>query len=80
MIIVTVSFRTDTTDKAYDLEIPGNVPASVLRHQIAAAIREYSGHTVKGTGLFVRRLNRCIGPGETPDEAGIWNGDILEIK
>lgn len=80
MVIVTVNYQTERGDRSYDLEIPCTIPTSVLTGQICSALHDYTGKQISCTSVFCARLGRSLRQEETFDEAGIWNGDILELK
>lgn len=80
MLIVTVSCQTANGECAYDLEIPGNVPGTVLKTQICSVLHDYTRQQFRQDTLYIQRLQRCLEPDETADQAGIWSGDVLVLK
>ena len=79
-IIVTIR----TPDKRnYDCEIPTDVPARKIGHDIAEQLEAYVGEALfpaEERHIYSERLNRTLAPEETFCAAGIWNGDYLTIS
>ena len=84
MVIVTLSFNTAAGETSYDMEMPCQVPAKVLISHICQTINLYCEGTVElqpqDKGLWCHRLQRLLAPGETLEDAGIWNGDRIDLK
>lgn len=84
MVIVTLSFVSGGAEKSYDMEMPCQVNAKSLTANICQTLNLYSeGRIVlepSALQLWCRRLNRMLTPNETFEDAGIWNGDHLELK
>lgn len=83
-IIVTV---TDLKKSfLYDLELPVDIPQKKLTEDIVEALNGYDpalGLSADGAGLYCNRTGKRLGPDETLESAGVWNGDyvtILEVK
>lgn len=82
-VIVTVHFPYQGKLSGYDMEVPCHVAAQLLCEHIVQTLNGYSSrYNLKSTGsrLFCPRLGRVLSPAETLHEAGIWNGDYLELK
>ena len=83
MVMVTILVKAEGKNIAYDMELPVNVPALILVNQIVETLNEYrralriSG---KNKVLWAKRLDRNINPDETLENAGIWDGDYLELN
>ena len=83
MVMVTILLKVEGKSVAYDMELPGNVPAVILVNQIVETLNEYrralriSG---KNKVLWAKRLDRIVNPDETLEHAGIWDGDYLELN
>lgn len=84
MVIVTLTYRRDGVEKNYDMEMPYNVPARILGSHICQTLENYTGIPVRRADtpvqLYCRRLNRMLNSGETLEQAGIWNGDHMELR
>ena len=84
MVIVTLSFTQNGSEKAYDMEIPCHVPVNILIRHICETLRNYSEGSLRPNAenlrLFCRRLNRMLATNETFEQAGIWNGDYIDLK
>ena len=84
MVIVTLSFFTGSGETSYDMEMPCQVAARLLISHICQTVSLYSEGAVdlqpQGLRLYCRRLDRVLTPEETLENAGIWNGDHLELK
>ena len=84
MVIVTMSYSWEGGDKSYDMEIPCDVPARILVNHICQTLKNYtSGKTrlsPERLRLFCRRLNRSLEANETFEQAGIWNGDYIDLR
>ena len=76
MVMVTILVKAEGKNIAYDMELPANVPALILVNQYRRALR-ISG---KNKVLWAKRLDRNINPDETLENAGIWDGDYLELN
>ena len=80
-IVVTV--QAENLDKTYDLEVPTNVKARQLAANIKEVLNAYLSQNVlkeRTYKLFSERLRREINDNETFYEAGIWNGDVIQMK
>ena len=80
MIIVTIQFLMLNKRKSYDMEIPTDVPFSVVVAQIAETINSYNpSYNLSSLGMCLesKRLGRVLNYDETVESAGIWNGDFL---
>lgn len=80
-IIVTV------TDEAghfsYDLEVSTKLEINKLLNDIVEALNGYNPELFLNAlryEVVCIRTNHIIGSGETLEDAGIWNGDILVLK
>ena len=84
MVIVTLSFVTGGAEKSYDMEMPCQVNAKALTAHICQTLNLYSEGRIQlqptALQLWCRRLNRALSAYETLDDAGIWNGDHLDLK
>lgn len=84
MVIVTLSLSTGAEEKSYDMEMPCQVPVRPLIAHICQTLNLYSEGTLdpkpQGLRLWCRRLERMLAPDETLEDAGIWNGDHLDLK
>lgn len=84
MVIVTLTCTADAEEKSYDMEMPCQVPVRPLIAHICQTISLYTEGTVnlqpQGLQLHCRRLNRTLTPEETLEDAGIWNGDHMDLK
>lgn len=79
---VIVTITNSQKSFLYDIEAPNNVPVEKLIFDIADVLNNYVPElslNVTGKQLFCSRLNRIIGPKETFEKAGVWNGDYLVI-
>lgn len=80
---VIVTLRSAAFSGTYDLEIPTDTAAGRLVKDIAETISSYRGEPsfpAASYGLYCERLGRMIHKTETFAEAGIWSGDIIEMK
>lgn len=84
MVIVTLTCTAAAAEKSYDLEMPCQVPARPLIAHICQTINLYTEGAVdlqpQGLRLWCRRLERALSPEETLEDAGIWNGDHIDLK
>lgn len=84
MVIVTLSCFTGSGEISYDMEMPCQVPARPLIAHICQTINQYTEGSVslqpQGLQLHCRRLNRALTLEETLENAGIWNGDHIDLK
>lgn len=84
MVIVTLSCYADGTEKSYDMEMPCQIAARPLTAHICQTLSYYTEGGIQiepaGKRLHSRRLNRELSPEETLEEAGIWNGDHIDLK
>lgn len=80
---VIVTLKSSRLSGTYDLEIPTNTPAGKIVSDIQEIIEAYRSESVFTPGeyvLYCERLGRMLADRETFDEAGVWSGDILEMK
>ena len=84
MIIVTLSYYTGSGETSYDMEMPCQVPARLLIAHICQTVSLYTEGAVElqpqSLRLHCRRLERALSPEETLEDAGIWNGDHIDLK
>lgn len=84
MVIVTLSFVAGGTEKSYDMEMPCQANVKSLTAHICQTLQLYSEGRIElqplALQLRCRRLDRVLNPNETLEDAGIWNGDHLELK
>lgn len=84
MVIVTLTFKAGAEEKSYDMEMPCQVPVRPLISHICQTLNLYLEGTAdlqpQGLRLWCRRLERALSPEETLEDAGIWNGDHLDLK
>lgn len=84
MVIVTLRCGSGENKKHYDMEMPCGVPALYLVKHICETLRAYSGGRLHLDSarltLYCPRLDRTLHNTETLENAGIWNGDYLELK
>lgn len=84
MVIVTLSCTANSVEKSYDLEMPCQVPVKPLITHICQTLNLYTEGAAdlkpQGLGLWCRRLERMLTPDETLEDAGIWNGDHIDLK
>ena len=82
-VIVTLSFKFEGNVRGYDMEIPCSVPASTLVHHIAQTLHGYHSYyrfPQSGGMLYCHRLHRYLAPSETFRDAGIWDGDYVDLQ
>ena len=81
MVIVTL---TCAAEKSYDMEMPCQVPVKPLITHICQTLNLYTEGAInlqpQSLRLWCRRLERVLSPGETLEDAGIWNGDHIDLK
>lgn len=84
MVIVTLSYYGGSGETSYDMEMPCQVPARPLIAHICQTINLYTQGAValrpQSLRLYCRRLERTLTPEETLENAGIWNGDHIDLK
>ena len=84
MVIVTLSYDTGSGETSYDMEMPCQVPARPLIAHICQTISLYTEGAAalqsQSLRLYCRRLERALSPEETLEDAGVWNGDHLDLK
>lgn len=84
MKIVTFTFSMGGGEISYDMEMPCQVPARTLITHICQTINLYSEGALdlqpQGLQLWCRRLERVLSANETLEDAGVWNGDHLDLK
>ena len=84
MVIVTLTFKAGAEEKSYDMEMPCQVPVCSLSVHICQTLDFYLEGTAdlrpQGLQLWCRRLERTLFAEETLEDAGVWNGDHLDIK
>ena len=84
MVIVTLTYRPDGVEKSYDMEMPCDVPARILGKHICQTLENYTGAAVwqanEPVQLYCQRLNRMLSPSESLEQAGVWNGDHMELR
>ena len=83
MIIVTLTFTAGGEAISYDMEMPCQVPARTLIAHICQTVNLYCEGALElqpqGLQLRCRRLERVLAPTETLEDAGVWNGDHLDL-
>ena len=83
MVIATLSFVAGSETLSYDMEMPCQVETKSLITHICQTIQQYTEGRISldpnTLQLSCRRLNRTLHSQETFDDAGIWNGDHLEL-
>lgn len=84
MVIVSLTYHWFGGERSYDMEIPSHVPAKILVTHISQTLKNYTSGKISPAGnnlrLSCRRLNRVLAPDETFEQAGIWNGDHIDLK
>lgn len=80
-IVITV--QAENLDKIYDLEVPTNVKVRQLAENIRDVLNSYLSDKVLNQShciLYSERLQRVLSNEETFYEAGIWNGDVIQMR
>ncbi len=80
-LIVTIRDRKKRFNM-YDIEIPFDVQISVLKKDIVETLNSYKKRlnlSDANVRLGSARLGRTLGDNETPESAGIWNGDYIDF-
>ncbi len=72
-VIVTVRRESDAWER--DLDIPADIPVEVLVREICLAMGWSDVYEV-----YADSQKRVLQPGETPVQAGIWDGDVLTFQ
>ena len=84
MVIVTLSHSTAGSEISYDMEMPTQIAVKPLTSHICQTLSHYTENRIQpdpaGKKLWCRRLERILSPNETLEDAGIWNGDHLELR
>lgn len=84
MVIVTLTYGAGSEETSYDMEMPCQVPVRPLITHICQTLSHYSEGALdpnpQGLRLWCRRLERVLAPDETLEDAGIWNGDHMDLK
>ncbi len=84
MVIVSLSYSTSDGSRTYDMEMPCHIPVKTLAEQICQTLALYTGdgtfYNLGRPQLYCRRLGRNLHPQETLEQAGVWNGDYIEMK
>ena len=79
-LIVTVG--DSFSGRKFDLEVPKDVESEKLLDDSLETLRGYAPELqwrISEVALWDRRLGRMLKPGETLEEAGVWNGDTLYL-
>lgn len=79
-LIVTVC--DNFSGRQFDLEVPKDVESEKLLDDILETLRGYAPELqwrIAEVSLWDRRLGRLLKPGETLENAGVWNGDYLYL-
>lgn len=84
MVIVSLTYTAAGTSRTYDMEMPCHIPAKTLAEHICQTLDLYTGGTTGPSRarlqLYCRRLGRVLGPQETLEQAGVWNGDHIDMQ
>lgn len=84
MVIVTLTCSAGPDEKSYDMEMPCQIPVRPLIAHICQTLSLYTEGTLdpkpQGLRLWCRRLERMLTPDETLEDAGVWNGDHIDLK
>lgn len=67
----------------YDIEIPSDVPIGQLKKDIVETLNSYKASlslSEAGVVLSSKRMDRNFKDDETPQSAGIWNGDYIYLN
>lgn len=79
-IIVTINDSKETF--TIDMQIPTNLACEQLLVDIRETLKGYSEGLITEDikqKIYSNRLKRELEDTETPEQAGIWNGDILTL-
>lgn len=79
-LIVTVG--DSFSGRKFDLEVPADVESEKLLDDILETLRGYAPELqwrISEVTLWAQRLGRVLKPGETLEQAGVWNGDYLYL-
>ena len=84
MVIVTLSCTSEGAEKSYDMEMPCQIAVKPLTAHILQTLSHYTENRIQidpaGRQLWCRRLQRVLQETETLEDAGIWNGDHLDLR
>lgn len=84
MVIVSLSYAAPGGTRTYDMEMPCHIPAQTLAEHICQTLDLYTGGSTgssrTGLRLYCRRLGRALAPQETLEQAGVWNGDHIDMQ
>lgn len=80
---IVITIKAENLDKTYDLEVPTGIKARQLAGNIRDILNAYLSKNILPYDhcvLYSERLQRMLSDNETFYEAGIWNGDVIQIR